>query len=654
MICSFCGHNNESGVNFCARCGAQLLKPQQTDSPANDASFRKAPDYSSAPTYRETQGNRDTSNHGNTPGYGYTQGHGNTPGYGYTQGHGGNTPGYKNAQGYGNDTSYRDHSGYGDTDDYDAEKSSISGIMKKLPNKKVLAIAASVVVLIIAAIIFIPMLGNSSGSTVKDSIAFFEDRGEVIISGNNNPKFTIDGNIESQRTSTDGSKAVIMTEYSYRNGGTLWFATTSASALIADSVYAYVLADSGNGVAYFTDYDERNSMATLYLYDTSSKKATLITQDAYCDGGTMPGVAISPDGKSVCYISDYDERKSEYTGYLKIDGKAAEKLGDEMFAVAISDGGKYIYYCKVDTKTESASLHVISGRNENRLMSDVYGISIMLNKDYSEAMFDLDSRTFISRRGNERERISGPVIQHILLPRGSQVGYFYGSSPYTGINVSISGAVYGISSFSNFIAITDDGLVYYDKSLEMNKISNSDYYASEAQISSDGKTLYFINNSDRLSSVNPTLIGADRHEIDRNVVTFVASGDGKSVYYVNSDNELYYASSSGAPIKISDDVYYLSMYGRTVSTGFLAMSYSGNRVFFLVDYRESRGGELYYSNNGGRKTKIAGADEVMLVMSTPANIFYVSRDSELFRSNGNERFIKFQDEIDIDMSALWN
>jgi len=586
MICAFCGHNNEPGVRFCARCGAQIQQYQQD---------QQTPQYQQDPQDLQNQqvqrGQQDQQ-------YQQYQQTTDQP----------NIPGNK-----------------------DSKRESAAVFIVTPPVKKILLIAIPVVILIIAAIIVIPMIGGSSRGAQKGHIEFFANNGELIVSYNNNEKFTIRGNAASWQVSLDSSKAVVLTDFSSKSGGVLWFVTPSGAEQIAEDVYAYQLADSGNGVAYFMEYDDKIDEAALYLYDTSGKKATLITDNAYFDGhDTMPMVSISPNGKSVGYVMDYDERNFEFTGYIRIDGKNPEKVGDEMFAVAISDGGKYLYYRKVDVKTKEASLHVRSGRNDFRLVPDASNVQIMLNYDYSEillSVYDGDRRTFISRKGGERERISGAAILSLVMPRGAQLRTY--STEYSNI------IVYGKSSLSDFVAVTDEGLAYYNNRLEANKISASSDYAYSAEISSDGKTLYFINNSYRLSSINPTTPGAERKEIEKNVLAFVASGDGKSVYYVNEDDELYHVRGNATQTLIAEDVY----------SGSLTMSYSGNRVFFLIDYRSNRGGELYYSNNGGKRAKVSGADDVMALWSTPANIFYISRSDELFRSNGNEKFALFHDEI---------
>ena len=568
MICEFCGHTNEPGAHLCARCGAELEPGQKGKQHQEHQTYQQAPNRPGPEEYESARPRRVSA----------------------------------------------------------------GALKTAMPSKKILLIAVPAVVVIIAIIIVASMLGGLSAAMRKNHIEMFKAGAEIIVSGNNNEKFTIKGGYRSSQTNLDGSKAVVLTDYSSRSGGVLWFVTPTGATRIADDVFAYLLADSGNGVAYFTGYDEKNNEATLNLYDTSGKRAAPVADNAFYIGGeTMPGVAISPNGKSVGYITDYDERNYEFTGYVKIAGKSPEKIGNEMFAVAISDGGRYLYFQKFDVKTGEASLHVRSGRNEHRLAPDASNIAIMLNSDYSEiliSVYDGDRRTFISRKGGERQRISGVAIHSLVMPRGAQIR--------TVSNELANTTIYGKSSFTDFVAITDEGLAYYNKNLEATRIAGSTNNANSAKISNDGKTLYFINNSNWLSSIDPSVPGAERKEIVRNVKSFVISDDGKSVYFVENENELYHVSGNRTQVLIAEDVEPDS----------LTMSYRGNRLFFLMDYRSNRGGELHFSNNGGRRTKVSGADDVMHIRSTPANIFYTSRHDELFRSNGNEKFTQFHEKVE--------
>ena len=500
---------------------------------------------------------------------------------------------------------------------------------KTAPKKRLLKLAMPVVLVIAALLIVIPMLRGPDIFMVKDSINFFSDGDSVIVSGNNNAKFTINGIMGQWECSMDGSKAVLLTDYDNTAGGILWFVTTSNYTRIADDVVAFKLADSGDGVVYYTNYDSNNSTASLYLYDTSSKKTTIITDEAmyamYGSSNLNSWVCISPNGKSVGYaIGDFNYMNPDMTGYVKIDSKSAERLGNSMFAVAISDGGRYVYYLKAGNEGwGDPSLHVKSGRSENRLVpsGSLQGVLFALNKDYSEFLFIVDGRTFLSRKGGERTDISGFAMYDLILPRGTQTLFVMNAIK-----------VYGVRSFANTIAIGGGGLEYINKSFETVRIpvSGSGWY--DWVVSKDGKSLLVIN-AGTLMRLNPTKSDAEINEIAREVRAFVASSDGKTVYYVNYDGELWCIKGNKRPSRVAN----------YVSADTLALPYNSSKLFFLADFVQSRGGELHYSNNGKKSVKIT--DEVKNVWNTPTSVFYRTIDNDIYRSSGNGKFTLFQVDI---------
>ena len=509
---------------------------------------------------------------------------------------------------------YENKSGHGAS----GKLSGILNIFKSLPIKKILMIGIPIIVIIIAAIIAIPMLTGPGAAMVKDSISIFYDRDQITVSGNNNFRFTIEGEYDYVQKSLDGSKAAVITDNRGDSGGILWFVTTKDSYRIAEDVIAYQLADSGNGVAYLTEYDSKTNTATLYLYDTSARKSVKITEDAtHMIYGAMEIIAISPNGKSVSYMSDYNYMDNEFTGYIKVDGRAAERLGKNMVALAISDGGRFLYYAKV-TDSGNASLYVKNGRSDNRLMTEYSGESFMLSRDYSQIIFSMDGKSYISRNGGEKEKIGGSIIRDFILPRGVQIG---GNSSYA--------TVYGVQGFSDKVIRNDDGLAYMNGKYDVSKIASTSDYASQAFISDDGKTLLYKNNNGHLSTIDPTKPTSERKEISRDVLQFVSNSNCKTIYFINKDNELFFIKSNGTPVKVSDDV----------NSDYLVMPYSGNTAFFLMDYNTRRGsGDLYFSNNGGRRVKVSGGDDITQVWVTPTSVFYRTIDHDVFRSSGNEKF----------------
>jgi len=591
MICQICGNENVPGVKFCSRCGSQLqaAQPEQQAPPAQpeyQAPYTPPPPQAAYPAQPDQAPYPAPPPPPGTP----------VPPPPPSFDEGNSSPGFMDK-------------------------------IKQLPLKKILIIAVPALVLIIAAIIVLPMILGGGSSVVKNSIVFMGDGDEIIVSGNNNPKFTISGEYESAQWSMDGKKAVLLADFNSSNGGTLWYVTTSKSVRISEDVMAYRLSDTGSGVVYLIDYDSKNDIATLMLYNTSNGNSTKITDEAMVSGrGDMTGICISPDGKTVTYISDYDSRDREFTGYMKVGNRAAEKIGKNMYAVAISDNAKHLYYVKT-ADTGGDSLHVKSGRNENRLISEMsWSVTIWLNKDYSQTAFNHDDRAFFSKAGADRERLYNQPVNRFLTPQGTPTT--------TNRAGSVNTVVLGVKSLTPSVVITSDGLVHINNKLESNRISQSSDYPYYSVISANGKKLLFRTNNGHLASIDPTKVGADRNEVGRNVYQFVASNDCNTIYFVNEDDDLYYVRGNATPSKVAEDV-----------DGQLAMQWNSTRAFFIVDYGR-RGGELFFSNSGRSKTKVAGADEVMGVLASSTSVFFVNYDDEILRSNGNERFTRFAEDID--------
>ena len=468
--------------------------------------------------------------------------------------------------------------------------------------------------------------GTSPNFTLaRDSIIFYSTYNDVKVVANNNPVFSITGDMYTGQTSMDGSKAAVLMNYNRYDGGELWFVTTTDCYKVADYAVAFMLSDSGDGVAYITDYDDWDQTATLILYDTTSKTSTTVARDAFYNGSSiMPGVCVSPNGKSIGYITDYDEWNQEFSGYVKTDGGAAEKLGNNATALAISDGARYVYYAKIiEDDYYSVSLNVKSARSDIALISNHYvSEGLILNRDYSELIYMNEGNAFISRNGNEGQKVSGARIYDFIMPRWTQ-RLFRGS---------IIGNItcLGVGSFSDVVAHTENGLAYINGRQEMTLIPESSYFTSNAFISNDGRTLLYRDDSMRLIATDPARDSAGSRVVSEDVQTFTATNDARYVYYVNERNELWCVRDNRDPEKISDDV--------SLNRDHMAMSYNSGLLFFLVGYVNNRGGELYCTDNGGRREKVPGADEATGIYSTPASVFYINNDDECYRSSGNTDF----------------
>ena len=78
----------------------------------------------------------------------------------------------------------------------------------------------------------------------------------------------------------------------------------------------------------------------------------------YFGGNSMEGICLSPDGKTVTYISDYDDKDDEFNGYIKVGSRAPDRIGKNMAAVAVSNGGKHLYYARVSDDGRTVFLEI--------------------------------------------------------------------------------------------------------------------------------------------------------------------------------------------------------------------------------------------------------------------------------------------------------
>ena len=510
------------------------------------------------------------------------------------------------------------------------EESSASAALampKPMPLKKLLLFTVPIMLVILAITAVLFMQNGTRVYNAKNSITFFKNGDTVTVSAND-ATFTIDGTLHSYQKSMDGSKAIALTDYNDDTSGTLWFVTATNCTLIDDGVFAYQLASSGNGVVYVADYNDLSGIATLYLYDTVAANTTQITDRALHDGyfNTFTGICISPNGKSVSYISDYNSPDKKVAGYIKIDGRPPEKLGDNMLAIAIADGGSYIYYAEMSSDRNNVCMGVRSGENSNTLLIDSdQRTRLILNGDYSQAIFSIGNASYISRNGGEKVKISNSVLGGLFLPRETQAYFYVDTLGYS---------VYGTRTFANALAKSLDYLVYINDEYETIPVPGSGPYYHRVAVSDDGKTLLFTADGGALTVINPIQPGVQGKVLAEDVATFTATADGKTIYYVNCANQLWCIKGNEKPIKICDNV----------SPTYLALSYRSNKVFFLVNYNPEKGGELHYTINGEKGIRVYGGDNVTRVWDTPASVFYLTVDADLYRSNGSENFVFLQEK----------
>ncbi|MBE3141579.1 MAG: zinc ribbon domain-containing protein, partial [Thermoplasmata archaeon] len=267
--------------------------------------------------------------------------------------------------------------------------------LKSKLSKKVLIIIGVCVVALIAIIIAINAFLPGKYTYPKNTISFLYDsefEQTSVLVDTKLLSTTIDGSVYSTQNNFDGDVCAVLS-----SDDTLYYITSSTVQSIADEVGYFALSSQGDAVAYI------DSDATLYIYSADDSKKTKVedeVEDSY--------VVISPDGKTVAYLIDDDESKL----YVYTNGKST-LVGKELAAIAVSNSGKYIY----SYREENEALYVSElGGDKNKLAADVDTDYFILNKDHTEIIFTADSKSYISIKGGDKEKIGSSSSLTPLFP----------------------------------------------------------------------------------------------------------------------------------------------------------------------------------------------------------------------------------------------
>jgi len=483
-------------------------------------------------------------------------------------------------------------------------------------NKKYLPVAAAALVFIILLLVLVPRMAKSPVVSTYGSnqLSYYSTDDEMIFYNNRRVVAKIEDAGTTPVLSMDGSKAAILADYSRGDGGSLYLIDSKGEKLIDDSVYYYVMAPSGNAVAYLKDYDSSEHTATLMLYNgRKSVKLKSELSTGYLDEGAL---VISPGGNAVAFL-EFDDDDEEFTSYISIGGKAPKKFGKYQIVVALSDNAKYVYYIEMDKDKYTGEFYVKAGNDKVKLASDADNLgNLLFNEDCSQLLFHLEKKTYLTIKGSEKIKILNNRA-YLLLPSNTLQMNYIGEN-----------TIYGIDSFSNKLLVASEDIYYLNSKHETNKITGRNY---KALITNDMKKLVYLDYSEclhivtKLNSKNPKDVELDASD---DVVNFTISEDGKTIYYVNEDDELYSITTSNRPYKIADDVAKYNLVTL------------GNKVYFLTDYYDT--GALYYTT-GKRKTAVRNADEVSYAYRLGNGLVYQEGDYDeriIYGSSNGKSFRK--------------
>lgn len=478
-----------------------------------------------------------------------------------------------------------------------------------LSRRLALIIAAAAAVIIIVAVAAV-VIGNAdrSGYTVKTGTYYAAPTAHTLADSHGRLYDLSEYSVNSYiiRPSLDGETAVILGKKDAGDtSGVLLLLSKARLSKIADDVYDCAISDNGAAVAYAVPGD---GAGTLYLYNVSKQSASLVSGGMICPSlEDIPILSsfdifrgmfvLSPDGKSIAFAKKVNEG---VRAYVSVKGSEPAPIAVDSYPVALSNNGKYIYFIRHSLSLAAEynfKFSVAHGDEVRHLSLDAanLGKSLIFNADRTEVVFADDGSTYVSRKGGERRRITSGEINGIVVP-GSGAARRE-EFPALGCRADI----YARRSIGGSAYISDGGLYYLNKALEISVITSS--YGGSS-ISSDGKSLYYIDTSAGRSGSCGSVYYLDDVEKNGNKQLVTASIEATSVvapdkmdgvYVTDLDRTLWFVGKNGKKQKrICDEV---SDFG---------VDRKGGSVYFASALEDHS--TVWYSKRGSKKKAMVKAD----------------------------------------------
>lgn len=483
------------------------------------------------------------------------------------------------------------------------QKAPIDVIAGKLKNSGglIAKIAVAAVVVILLILIIAGLSGGRSGdyTFVEQGVALIPDSEKTtIVVGGKPLKNTIDGKAEAVFTGIERSVSLIRAT---DDDDTVYYSLRGKKLvkieLEIDTVAGY--ASSGDAFAYFTkDGDE----TTLSLYNMAKKKST----EVKATEGQITYVCLAPDGKTLTYC--LREGEDDPVGYF-YNGKESVKLGTNVTAVGLSNGGKYIYAESRDDDDEGTTVYLYNKKGEKKSkIGNRYGSGISFNEDHTQLLYMDDDKCYISVKGKEGTRFfRGDATP--ILPDDC-----YANSD------GVVATTYPVDSFFGLFYYYDGG-IYQIKKGDKNEKLASKVSRYGYNLTEDGDRIYFMDEDDDVKMIK-TSWGEKALEkavtVAEDVDGFAVTSDYDRVYYKDGD-DLYSVNGKGKSKKrITDGVRESGLYMA-----------KGDVLFFEKD------DELFACSNG-KSAKVALPDSNVYSYASGGYFFIESNDT-IYCTTGSKK-----------------
>lgn len=482
---------------------------------------------------------------------------------------------------------------------------------KKLPVKLIVGVVAVAAVL---CLVF-SLLGKSGGKVHKYAKDAMDIAGTsvVTVTGKVND---LDEDIYTSYTSMDGSVLAFTTsdKDNWRKHELFLVGKDLKAKSIAEEVDQVVMSADGKYIVYTTvDLDAENAYADeeLYIYDVKKGKAERI------DDGVYNGyLAVSPNGKYVAYLKEW-ESSSDNELYVAGLGKKATKLDkDGKFPVCVSDNGKKVFF-----RTDEGKLYVHNGKESTKLANDGVNGTVFCNSDGTQVLYNKDGKTYYYKSGKEAVKVCGDGVSSVLVKgevNTQRIGTYC--------------ACYPEKDFNNAVFYAGGAYYWLNKGKESVKIVSD---ASDIAFSEDLTSVVYVKKDKlyKIAKINAKMVESVLYE-EEDVLGVIASKDLKTVYAAVEDNKILYIKSAKKAVEITDE----NDREKYDSTEYFYDSYAcyddvTKKLYYIVD------SEVYSATNSKKSAKKVSAidDEVSYIGADFGLIVYCTKkESDVYLFDGKK------------------
>lgn len=322
--------------------------------------------------------------------------------------------------------------------------------------------------------------------------------------------------------------------------------------LVSDAFTLHLTSDN---TVYF-----QNDEGNLYQYDEKAEDKIKITENAIED------LTLSPDGKFMTYLTEYNYDKSYGELYIKMGDKEPVRIASDVTFHDTSVDSDYIYYITYD----NGKLYQYKPSNEKKenIASGVQQfIYTSNNKTVAYLSDEDDPELFLTKVGKEADKISSDITEYDLFDDESLI-------------------------FQN-----EEGNVFYKaKGSENEKLVsdlNGTYYLADGQIyylTNDNKIGYVSLDSKEKVTLLDDLSGyesvyVDRYPLYRQDVASeeVVEGDGGFWgYWYSAADDVYFSIEEDLEFTDSGIITFSDSIGQE-SSEFTITGEEGNEVEITFD-----------------------------------------------------------------------